>query len=161
MTRMAEIDEVIGAWADYIVGIDEWQELVETVEPKQSGSGPIYELPNPVEGRPDEDFRIADMRELAVTEPHYHPDGMTEFYFVLHGFGACYVGGQKFAMTPRQVVVMPPRTAHFTLPMRELVLAVVTTPPFTPENYIPLTDTDPAVQFDKAQFDYLTQPATV
>ena len=58
------------------------------IHPKPTGCGPVYELKNPIE-RPNESFAIADMREIQVAEPHYHPE--TEIYFVLEGRGRMFI----------------------------------------------------------------------
>lgn len=153
---MADIEQVIQVWGDYVGTIQDWQALTEDIAPKQSGCGPIYEMPNPIPGRPEEDFCIADMRNLAVTDPHYHPEGVTEIYFVIQGLGKIMVGHKEEDVAAGSVVVMPPRTAHYTVPAGDLVIAVVNTPPFTPESYISIGETDESVQFDKNQFEQLT-----
>jgi mannose-6-phosphate isomerase-like protein (cupin superfamily) len=157
---MGNIDEVVKVWGDYTRTIDDWQQLVQGIEPKASGCGPIYEFAqNPIPGRPDEDFCIADMRDIDVTEPHYHPDSVTEIYFVLQGIGRVFVGQSETEVSTGSVVVMPPRTAHFTIPAGGLVLAVVNTPPFKPEDYIAVHESDLAVHFDQDFFNHVTSQA--
>lgn len=150
---MTSTDNIVQAWQQYLRTID-WQRLIQGVAPKASGCGLIYELVNPLE-RPDEDFSIADMRAIAFAEPHFHPDPNIEIYFVLEGSGTMVLGDTQQSLAAGSVVVIPPDTAHFTIP-NNLVLAVVNTPPFKPEIYIPLTDTDSAVGFNYQQFKKLT-----
>ena len=69
-----EIQEVLNAWSPYLESVTDWQELIEGVIPKSTGCGPVYEIDNPIPNRPNESFAIADMRDIAVTEPHYHPN---------------------------------------------------------------------------------------
>ena len=151
---MADIQEVVQTWKAYTDSIQDWHQLIVDIEPKVGGCGLVYELTNPIE-RPDESFAIADMSSLEVAEPHYHPDGVTEIYIVLEGLGLTVVGGKEQEVRPGDVVVTPPNTAHFTVP-DSLVLAVINTPPFQEGDYIPLTDTDERVLFDRAQFERLT-----
>jgi mannose-6-phosphate isomerase-like protein (cupin superfamily) len=124
------------------------------IHPKPTGCGPVYELKNPIE-RPNESFAIADMREIQVAEPHYHPE--TEIYFVLEGRGRMFIRDEEQLLELGSVVVIPPNSAHFTIPGGGLVLAVVNTPPFQPEHYIPLGTSNNDVGFDKAMFDNLVK----
>ncbi|HSW37842.1 MAG TPA: cupin domain-containing protein [Candidatus Saccharimonadales bacterium] len=146
---------ITSAWTAYLKTISNWQDLVKGVEPKEGGCGLIYELPNPID-RPTESFAIADMRELKVAEPHYHPKGVIEIYFVLQGSGLVVVGGKGQKVAKGSTVVIPPNTAHFTIPSNDLVLAAINTPPFRPEDYIVVTETNPDVKFDKEQFERLS-----
>jgi mannose-6-phosphate isomerase-like protein (cupin superfamily) len=150
---MENIDHVVAAWKAYLAAAD-WQEMIKGVEPKQNGCGILYEIKNPID-RPNESVAIADMRKLAVAEPHYHPSPCVEIYFALAGSGKVVVGGKEQRLDAGESLVIPPDTAHFTIPYG-LVLAVVNTPPFVPENYQPLTESNPSVDFDKAQFDELS-----
>ncbi len=149
-----EIDDVLAAWQPYIHTIDNWQSLVEGVEPKPTGCGPVYELPNPIE-RPHESFAIADMRELAFAEPHYHTNGESEIYIVLTGLGTVVVGGKEDEVEKGSVSVTPPETAHFTIPKRDLVLAVINTPPFNANNAVSLEESDSRVGYDLDQLQRL------
>lgn len=146
------MDSVVAAWQPYIDSIDDWQALVRGVEPKPTGCGPIYELDNPLTDRQEESFAIADMRDLIVSEPHYHPNGETEIYVVLTGIGKVIVGGREQPLEAGTVVVTPPDTTHFTVPKQNLVLAVVNTPSFNPANYVPIVESKEDVGFDKRQF---------
>lgn len=151
----SEINEVLEAWTPYIEAIGDWQALVAGVEPKPTGCGPIYELPNPID-RPNESFAIADMTAVKVAEPHYHTNGETEIYIVLMGLGKIIIGGQESELKPGTVAVTPPETAHFTIPYENLVLAVINTPPFEAANAVTLTGSDSNVGFDYEQFSRLT-----
>ncbi len=122
------MEVVVAAWQPYLDSIDDWQQVVEGIEPKPTGCGPVYELPNPVD-RPNESFAIADMRELKVYEPHYHANGETEIYVVLQGLGTIVVGMKEQRIEKGSVIVTPPDTTHFTIPESDLVLAVINTPP--------------------------------
>ena len=147
------VDEIVTAWKNYWATAD-WKELIKGIEPQQNGCGILYEIDNPID-RPGESVAIADMRKLAVAEPHYHPAPCVEIYFALEGSGNVVVGGTKHRLDAGQLLVIPSDTAHFTIPYG-LVLAVVNAPPFKLENYRPLTESNPAVGFDKAQFEALS-----
>ncbi len=151
-----KMDEVVAAWKPYLDAISDWREVIEGIEPKPTGCGPVYELPNPID-RPNESFAIADMSELKVSEPHYHANGETEIYVVLQGLGTIVVGMKEERIEKGSVIVTPPDTTHFTIPDGDLVLAVINTPPFEPENYVVVNDTDHAVGFDQEQFVRLSE----
>lgn len=143
---MADMQELAGAWSDYLKTVTDWQALVEGVEPKVGGCGLVYELPNPID-RPNESFAIADMRSLEVSEPHLHKNGETEIYFVLTGIGKIAVGeGRTYDLEPGSYVVTPPNNIHVTVPGSDLVLAVVNTPPFNADNYVAVSANDAAVK---------------
>lgn len=131
------MNEIIIAWQLYLNSIDNWQQLTKGVDPKQTGCGLIYELSNPID-RPHESFAIADMRSIKCTEPHYHREE-TEIYFVLQGHGIVVVGDKEEKVQKGSVIVTPPHNVHYTIPRENLVLAVINTPPFKVENYIPFT----------------------
>ncbi len=148
------LDNLVETWQDYVKTMD-WSKEIQKVAGKQSGCGVIYEFANPL-NRPDEDFSIADMRELTFTEPHYHPAPDIEIYFVLQGTGLIVVGTQERHIATGDVVVIPPDNAHYTIPIN-MVVAVVNTPPFKPEKYIPLTKPNLLVGFDLERFKRLSQ----
>jgi len=150
-----QMDDVIRTWKPFLDALEDWQQLVAGIEPKSTGCGPVYELANPID-RPNESFAIADMSKLEVSEPHYHPNGETEIYIVLQGLGLTVVGGKEQEIQKGSVVITPPDTAHFTIPKSELILAVINTPPFQPENYVPISETNTDVGFDREQFQRLT-----
>jgi mannose-6-phosphate isomerase-like protein (cupin superfamily) len=131
----SEIDELTTAWQAYIATMDDWQKVVEDTTPKQTYCGPIYEPASPL-NRPNESFAISDMREVKVAKPHYHIGGETEIYFVLSGSGLTVVGGEEIQIKAGDVIVTPPETAHFTIPKENLVMIVINTPPFNPDNNI-------------------------
>jgi mannose-6-phosphate isomerase-like protein (cupin superfamily) len=142
---MADMNEVVGAWQEYLAGVSDWEELVKGVEPKVGGCGLVYELPNPID-RPDESFAIADMRQLELSDPHKHINGETEIYLVLEGVGRIAVGSEIKELTQGTVIVTPPDTVHITLPGENLLLAVVNTPPFELDNYVSVTpEEDPNI----------------
>lgn len=155
---MTEYDQrmeaVVAAWMPYINSIGDWQQEVKVIKPVLTGCGPVYELPNPID-RPNESFAIADMRNLSITEPHYHPNDETEIYVVLQGLGTIVVGQKEQQVKKGSVIVTPPDTTHFTIPDSDLVLAIINTPPFKPENYVVIRETDYAVGFDQEQFKRL------
>lgn len=149
-----EIDQIVEAWTSFLNSISNWEDLIKDVVPKKTGCGLVYELKNPID-RPKEDFAIADMRGLKVAEPHYHPDGVTEIYIILQGTGLVVNGGKEREVEKGSVVVISPNNTHFTIPDRNLVLAAINAPPFRPEDYIPVTETNPEVKFDKVQLEGL------
>ncbi len=138
------MDEVVGAWGEYLKTMGDWKVLVEGIEPKTGGCGLVYEVPNPID-RPNESFAIADMSKLELSEPHSHANGETEIYFVIQGVGKIAVGEEIVELKPGVSVVTPPDTMHCTLPGKDLVLAVVNTPPFEMDNYIVSDAADPSV----------------
>ncbi len=146
---MTDTDDLVWAWRKYLRTVS-WQQLIQDKISKPSGCGLIYELGNLL-NRPNEDASIADMRQLDYTEPHFHPYPDVEVYFVLQGSGLFVVGGEKQLIAEDGVVVIPPDTAHFTIP-QNLVLVVVNTPPFKPDRYIPLIKTDLKTRFDYSQY---------
>lgn len=143
-----EIEELIAAWQAYLKTVD-WQTLIAGIEPKIGGCGKVYELDNPLD-RPNESFAIADMRGLEFSEPHKHINGETEIYFILEGMGKISLGigdDARFeGLQPGVVIVTPPDTPHGTYsPHKDLVLAVVNTPPFDAGNVVTLNETDAAM----------------
>lgn len=141
---MADIKEVESAWASYISSIEDWEKLVEGIEPKVGGCGLVYEVPNPID-RPGEGFAIADMRELGISEPHKHINGEVEIYFVLQGVGKIAVGSEVRPLNPGDMVTTPSGIFHITAPNKDLVLAVVNTPPFNIDNYVVMDENEPLV----------------
>ncbi len=138
---MNNIQEVVNLWAGYLSTIDDWKSLTEGITPKVSGCGLIYEVPNLID-RPNESFAFSDMRRLKLSEPHKHANGETEIYFVVQGVGKTIVGDKIHDLKPDVCVVTPPDTLHVTLPGKDLVLAVVNTPPFNADNYVASVDDD-------------------
>ena len=154
-----DIDDLVADWREYCDRLGDWQQLVKGVSPKQTGCGVIYELPNPLKNRPHESFAICDMRGLRVTDPHYHPGDDWEFYFVLSGTADVYVGDSVQQVRKGDAVIIPPDTAHYTLPDTDFVIAAVNNPPFRPESYITLGAADESrleVDFDLDKFKRLT-----
>lgn len=158
MTNTTDIEEVVAAWQAYVDAIQDWQALVSGIAPKSTPCGPIYDIiPNPPEmsDRTNEGFAICDMRELSIAGPHYHTNGEIEIYLVISGTGTTYVAGEPQELKPGVAIVTLPETAHFTVPGKDLVLAVINTPPFNPNNVVDITESDPRVGFDKEQFESL------
>jgi mannose-6-phosphate isomerase-like protein (cupin superfamily) len=148
------IGELISAWQQYLAGMGDWQDVTKGVIPKQTDCGPIYEPTSPLD-RPNESFAVSDMRGVKVAEPHYHT-GETEVYFVLSGSGLTVVGGKELPISVGDVIVTPPETAHFTIPKENVVMVVINTPPFNPENNIGIDATRPEVRYNHEQFKKLT-----
>jgi mannose-6-phosphate isomerase-like protein (cupin superfamily) len=157
---MSDIDEVVLIWKNYVDSIDNWESLIKGITPKNTICGPVYERPSPLEGR-SETFAIGDMRRIKVAHPHYHKNGETEIYFVLQGSGLTVVGGEERYIEKGSVVVTPPDTAHFTIPKYDLVLVIVNTPSFNPNNNIEIEKTDSSVKFDRNQYDKLLRSLTI
>ncbi|GMU19801.1 MAG: hypothetical protein AMXMBFR12_09920 [Candidatus Babeliales bacterium] len=152
ITHDVQAQKIVQKWHNFLSSISDWQILIKDIQPQKCGCGLVYEIPNPISAA-NESFAIADMRNLAFSEPHYHPE--TEIYFILQGSGLVVVGGQEIAVQKGSVVIIASNIAHFTIPEKDLVMAVVNTPSFKPENYYPLNTHNPAVKFDKQQFDRL------
>lgn len=153
----ARFRELINAWSAYLNNREfDWQKAVVGLTPKQSGCGQIYELGNPL-GRANEDLAIADMRNLDLSDPHYHLNDETEIYIVIQGTATVVVGNELREVGPADVVVTPPGVAHYVVPHDQLVLGVVNTPPFNPDNYVSVKASDPSVQFDAQLFAQLAK----
>jgi mannose-6-phosphate isomerase-like protein (cupin superfamily) len=133
----------------------DWQDLVQGRTPEICGCGKVYNLSNLL-NRPNEDLAIADMRDLHHSEPHYHPAHNFEIYLILQGSGLVIVGDQEYQAKTGDAIVIPPLKAHYVIPDHQLVIAVVNTPPFAIENYIPLIASNPTVEFDYERFKYLS-----
>lgn len=144
---------LVNTWQYYLKNNNNWEELINGIEPKQTGCGPVYELQNPIK-RPNESFAIADMRDIRFAEPHYHIE--TEIYFILQGTAKVVVKDKIYQVEKDSVVVIPPNTSHYTIVEKNLVVALVNTPPFRTEHYIVLTKSDKVHGFDKKQFEKLT-----
>ena len=148
------MDEIVNAWKQYLATINDWQVIIDGVKPKQTQCGPVYEPASPLPER-SETFAISDMRNVKVAYPHYHKNGETEIYYVIEGSGQTFVGGVEFPLEKGSVVITPPNTTHFTIPKNDLVMMVINTPNFNPENIVELTESDPLVKFDKKQYEKL------
>jgi mannose-6-phosphate isomerase-like protein (cupin superfamily) len=148
------VEELIAAWQQYIKTMPNWQELAKGVTAKQTYCGPVYEPAHTLD-RPNESFAISDMRNVTIAEPHYHTSE-TEIYFVLSGTGLTVVGGQEVQIQTGDVIVTPPKTTHFTIPKENLVLMVINTPPFNPDNNIHIDTSDKKLGYDHEQFKRLT-----
>ena len=157
-TYSPEIQEVLDVWQPYVNSINDWRRAVEDIEPKATGCGPVYELVNPLD-RPNESFAIADMRGVEYAQPHYHANGEVEIYWVVQGLGRVVVGDEVLAVEKGSVVVTPSGIAHYAIPDKHegLVLAVVNTPPFNPENNIDVAETNAAAHYDHERFKQLVQ----
>lgn len=156
MNTADSFDETIQAWQEFCAKND-WQKLIEGVTPKQTGCGPVYELPNYLE-RPNESFAIVDMREVKVAEPHYHPAPDVEIYLVLQGEALVVVGGEERKVAAGDAVVVTPGHVHFTVPNDQFVIAAINIPEFQPDHYItvPTDQDDPEHKFSAAQFKRLS-----
>jgi mannose-6-phosphate isomerase-like protein (cupin superfamily) len=152
-----EIQAVLDVWQPYVDAIDDWRAHVRSVKPKATGCGPVYELD--ALDRPTESFAIADMTGVDFAQPHKHVNGEVEIYFVLEGIGRVVVGHEVVETMPGDIIVTPSGIAHYAIPDKGqgLVLAVVNTPPFDPENIVDLYASDEAAQFDYDQFKELTK----
>lgn len=134
--EVVDIQVVVDAWKEFILShVHDWPTLIAGVEPISSGCGFVYELPNYL-NRPNEDFAIVDMSHISCSEPHYHPKGCYEMYFVLQGTGCIVVGETKYTVVPGDAVVIEPEQVHYAISDGTLVVGVVNTPPFAVENYL-------------------------
>lgn len=147
------IQELVSSWQQFLFQ-NPWHELIKNRTPLKVGCGTVYELPNFL-NRPNEDFAIVDMRDILYAEPHYHPENDYEIYFVLQGTAIVVVGRFEHHVKRGDVIVISPNKAHFTIPDENYVLACVNTPPYNPEHFIVLTETNENFEFDKEQFDRL------
>jgi mannose-6-phosphate isomerase-like protein (cupin superfamily) len=127
--------EFLSSWLPYLKSIDDWQGLTKGITPKETNCGPVYEIDNPFD-RPNESFAIADMRELDFATPHKHINGEVEIYYVLQGSGIVAVGENISKVESGSYVVIPIDTYHATLPINDLVLAVVNMPAFNAYNVV-------------------------
>lgn len=150
MKYLPQTDKVIQKWQQYLHTIEDWKNLVNHIIPKECGCGLVYELPH-ISNSKNESFAIADMSNLLISEPHYHPE--LEIYFILQGTGLVLVGNTEYSVQKNSIVVIAPNIAHYTVPEKNLVMAVVNMPPFNAQNYVPLMDDNAQVQFSKKRFD--------
>jgi len=135
--ELCTVGQMVDAWYRFTTSITDWESFVKPYEPRKTGCGIVYELPNFL-NRPNEDLAIVDMRRILFAEPHYHPEGVTELYIVLQGTGLVVIGDDEYYVSPGDVALIPPLTGHYTIPDKDFVIAVINTPPYTPEHYIPL-----------------------
>jgi len=141
--------ELIEAWQHYLHSFDDWRDIVGQSEPKKNLCGDIYLPPDPL-CRENESFAVADMSKIEFAHPHYHQE--TEIYFILQGKGLVVVGGEEHYVEKNSVVIIPGNIAHFTIPLEELVLAVVGTPPYNGEYALALDQDNPLVKYNQTQF---------
>lgn len=153
----SQMQDLVNTWTAYLTSREfDWLAAVDGVAPKDFGSGLIYELGNPL-ARGNEDFAIADMRNVDIADPHYHLNDETEIYIVIQGTGTVVVGNHPREVGPGDVVVTHPGTAHYTVPHDQLVLGVINTPPFDASNYASLSESDDSVAFDAELFARLSK----
>jgi mannose-6-phosphate isomerase-like protein (cupin superfamily) len=150
MNHSPHTNKLIQKWQQYLQTIEDWKNLVNDTIPKECGCGLVYELPH-IATCSDESFAIADMSNLLISEPHYHPE--LEIYFILQGTGLVVVGNTEHSVQKNSIVVIAPNISHYTVPEKNLVMAVVNMPPFNAQNYVPLLDDNTQAQFSKKQFD--------
>jgi mannose-6-phosphate isomerase-like protein (cupin superfamily) len=137
-----KIAELLTAWRMYLNTVEDWQMLIKGAKAHTDGCGKVYELPNPI-ARENESFAIADMRGLEFSDPHGHVNDEFETYFVLEGSGKVAVGDKIVDIRPGLSLVTPPNTPHGTYSLnKDLVVAVINTPPFNPDNCMPLSGAD-------------------
>lgn len=141
--------KLIEAWQHYLHQFNDWHDIVAHAEPIENLCGVIYVPPDPL-CRVNESFAVADMSKIEFAHPHYHPE--TEIYFILQGKGLVVVGGEENYVEKNSIVIIPGNSAHFTIPIEDLVLAVVCTPPYRGESALPLDQDNPLVKYDQAQF---------
>ena len=67
------LHETIRKWDSFLHSLRDWDVLIKDVQSKQTGCGLVYDIPTPIPAK-HESFAIADMRTLAFSEPHYHPE---------------------------------------------------------------------------------------
>jgi len=149
-----ELNETIKAWQEFI-DQNEWRKLINGVTPKQSDCL-VYELPNYL-NRADEEFIVADMRQIPFSAPHYHPEKDVEIYFVLQGSAQMVVGYEELEVVKGDVIVISPYCAHYAIPDNEFVIAAVSVPPFNPNNFILITKNISGVKFSQERFEQLTK----
>lgn len=150
MKQVPQTDKIIQKWQQYLQTIKDWRNLIAHITPKECGCGLVYELPH-ISNSKNESFAIANMSNLLISEPHYHPE--LEIYFILEGTGLVVVGNTEHTVQKNSVVVIAPNIAHYTIPEKNLVMAVVNMPALNAQNYVPLLDGNAHVQFSKKQFD--------
>lgn len=149
--QQQELNELVTQWQNFFNINPSWQDMVHGYAPITTGCGIVYELPNFL-NRPNEGLAIVDMRQLSFAEPHYHPNDCIEIYFVLQGTALVVIAGRQQQVRAGDVVVIPSNQAHFTIPDDEYVIGVINTPPYTPESYVVLEESNADVAFDYDQF---------
>ena len=151
MIHEAQILALIAAWHQFFAE-NNWRELIQGYTPKKNGCGIIYELPNFL-NRPKESCAMADMRNIAFAEPHYHPE--LEIYFVIEGSATIVIGTTAYQIKKGDYIVIPPNKAHFIIPDSNFIIGIINTPPFNANNYVALTESNSVVEFDYQQFKQL------
>jgi mannose-6-phosphate isomerase-like protein (cupin superfamily) len=152
--KHGNVQELISLWENFLKTVT-WQQLASPCTPLFNGNGIIYELPVNFLDRSNESCAIVDMRNIEFSEPHYHYN--IEVYFIMQGSGIVVLGNREHRVSAGDVLIIPPNTAHFTIPNNDLVMAVVNTPPYSPDDYFPLTASNSDVQFERENFERLTQ----
>lgn len=145
------LEEMVVVWKDFFQK-NNWQQLINDKTALECGCGLVYEIPN-VLNRDNESIAIADMRTLLISEPHYHPE--IEVYYIVNGNATVVVGHEEQNVTVGDIVIIPPYTAHFTIPDDNCIIAVVSKPAFNADNYTPIHETSDKVSFDYQQFAQL------
>lgn len=146
--KQKKLPQIIASWQKFMEDFA-WETYIKQVNPKVSGNGLVYELPNFLE-REHESFAIVDMRAITFSEPHYHIHEI-EIYMVLQGSASIIKAGEEFSVTPGSVLVTHPHQAHFTIPDNNFIMAIVNIPSFSTDRYIPLLESDCPVGFNKEQ----------
>lgn len=149
--EIGDIEGLVFLWRYFIKQL-KWEDVIKNVIPRESGCGLVYEI-EATRGLPAGDFAIVDMRNIHVSEPHYHCNGEIEIYFVLAGTALIVVSGIEYQVKTGDVIIIEPNKAHFTIPDKNFVIAAVNIPSFNPENYILLDQTNHSVGFDLEEFN--------
>lgn len=147
--KISELQSIAQVYEEYLESVRSgWEQLIQGIEPKATQCGPVFEIENPL-GRKDESFAIADMRAGEIALPHAHTNGESEIYLVIQGEGTTVVGDYPLELKIGKMAITVSETGHFTIPKKDLVLAVINTPPFQASNVV---DIDPETDSEKYNF---------
>lgn len=145
--EVAQLQELMDSWQTFYKNND-YRDLMTRVKPLVDGCGIIYELKNePISStRLHETICIVDMTKVVgATEPHFHRKGI-EIYLILQGTGIVVVGDQEYSVKPGDSVYIPTLLGHYTVPTKDLVLAVVNIPCFDRDDFFDLNVADDTVR---------------
>jgi mannose-6-phosphate isomerase-like protein (cupin superfamily) len=95
-------------------------------------------------------YGAAYCRLPTATVPHWHAETFEQYYLV-RGRGRTTVGLETQDVGPGTLVLIPPRTAHYTVPHRGemLELLVGTVPAWRADDTLPLSSSDASVGYSE------------
>lgn len=111
---------------------------LEEIEPIMDVCGEIKVLSS-TNDFPEASLALAIMRAPTIT--HYHEDS-TEFYFVIGGKGKLIVAENTYKPKEGMLAIIPPNTAHYTIPREITKVLAFSVPAWIPEDQFVLEEKD-------------------